>query len=108
MEGPMVIKNVSVVNNNFLGTANGDQNIHPSAQATSITVAGNQPHKSAPIPNNITAFCLVGKEQACRMALAGSTSDFKCSADYEHVEQHMLPPYAGLVHIDATLLAISP
>ena len=139
MEGPMLIDNVSVVNNTFVGTADGDHNVHPSSQviaslpcvlnilsknnngdmeitkqvrkhctefycskqATHITVSGNQPHKAAPIPNNITAFCSVGKDEVCRSALAGSTSDFKCSADYEHVEQRVLPPGANSVHIDA-------
>jgi hypothetical protein len=32
MEGPMLINNVSVINNTFVGTADGDHNVHPSSQ----------------------------------------------------------------------------
>ena len=50
MEGPMLIDNVSVVNNVFLGAADGNRNVHPSPQATNVSVHGNLPHKPAPPP----------------------------------------------------------
>ena len=104
MEGPMRIDNVSVVGNSFPGTTDGNDNIHPSSQATNITISANYPRRSAPTPNNRTAFCTLGRVQPCKDALAGATSDFKCSADFEHVEQHMLPPktiYVDALHVDA-------
>jgi hypothetical protein len=99
MEGPMAINNVSVMNNNFVGTAEGDRNVHPSTQATNITLESNLPHKAAPPLDTRITFCPVGNESACRAALQGAKQDFKCSADYEHVERQALPPHT--IHVDA-------
>ena len=100
----MLIDNVTVVNNTFIGAADGNRDVHPSPQATNITIAGNLPFTPALPPSNRTAFCVVGSEDACREELKGATADFKCSADFEHVEQHMLPPRTVAVealHVDA-------
>ena len=55
MEGPMAITNVSVTGNSFLGTPDGNRNVHPSEQATNITVSKNYPLISVPAQNNRTA-----------------------------------------------------
>ena len=52
-----------------------------------------------PTPSNRTAFCASGSDEACRDELQGSSEANKCSADYEHVAQHMLPPRT--IHVDA-------
>ena len=40
----MLIDNVTVSNNTFIGAADGNRDVHPSPQATNITIAGNLPH----------------------------------------------------------------
>ena len=42
--GPMLINNVRVINNTFIGAADGNRDVHPSPQATNITIAGNLPY----------------------------------------------------------------
>ena len=109
MEGPMLINNVTVRNNTFLGAGDGNHDVHPSPQATNITISdnlpggGNYPPPTPPgpplPPSNRTAFCKVGSEGPCEQELKGVAVVGKCSADVEHVEQHMLPPHA--VSVDA-------
>ena len=91
LEGPMLIDNVTVADNSFPGTRNGDSNVHPSRQATNVTVVGNLPRIPPPTPSNVTAFCSSVSLAPCELPFAHAVmAPMKCSADYMHVEPRAL------------------
>jgi hypothetical protein len=68
LEGPMLINNVTVVNNTFIGLGtNGAALVHPSQNATNVTAEGNipagkmPPPPPAPLPpgppSSVVGFC---------------------------------------------------
>ena len=96
----------------FCSNSAGNRDVHPSPQATNITISGNLPNGPPPPPppppplppSNRTAFCTVGDVGPCLQELKGAEAvASKCSADFEHVEQHILPPHSVSVealHVD--------
>ena len=103
MEGPMLISNVVIANNTFLGVdKSGDSMIHASPQAANITVVGNLPAaQPAPPPSSADAFCSTSNEEPCAEAVGGSGAGAgKCSENNMHMEQHVMSS-TKTMHLDA-------
>ena len=90
----MLINNVTVVDNDFPGTPNGDGNVHPSPQASNLTIARNRPRTSrGGGPSNVTAFCSAASLAPCEQPFerpAVAMRPMTCSADFVHVEPRAL------------------
>jgi hypothetical protein len=97
LEGPMLINNVTVRNNTFVGLGAATALIHPSVHATNVTIGGNlpagpPPHPPTPPrpPSTEIGFCPAVNPTPCTEALKGNVGPEDCSGDHQHVEQHTL------------------
>lgn len=97
LEGPMLISNVTVRNNTFVGLGAADALIHPSVHATNVTIRDNlptgpPPHPPTPprAPSTEVGFCPAANPTPCIEALQGNFGPEDCSGDHQHVEQYAL------------------
>ena len=91
LEGPMLIDNVTVRNNTFVGLGTAADLIHPSSHATNVTIEDNLPAEPSPgPPSTARGFCPAADFTPCADALKGTLGPEDCSGDHQHVEQYVL------------------